>query len=138
TIFFAATAGFLGVGYYLVYRQPRAACADRTCAQPLPGRIVKGVLWVATGLALAAVAVRCLRPALIRTLEAPATGGHCSEYPNSDGTRNGYRASGGRHGNSGRTECHARCRQHVLLCLPLYSEAEPDQSRRRQPGDGVV
>src|SRR5215467_15129006 len=46
TIFFAATAGFLGVGYYLVYRQPRAACADRTCAQPLPGRIVKGVLWV--------------------------------------------------------------------------------------------
>ena len=34
-IFFVATAGFLGIGYYFVYRQPRAACADRTCAQPL-------------------------------------------------------------------------------------------------------
>ena len=63
-IFFTATAGFLGVGYYLVNRQPRAACADRTCAQPLPGRIVKGVLWVATGLVLAAVAFDCLAPAL--------------------------------------------------------------------------
>ena len=63
-IFFAATAGFLGIGYYLVWRQPRAACADRTCAQPLPGRIVKGALWAATGLALAAVAFDYLAPAL--------------------------------------------------------------------------
>ena len=66
-IFFAATAGFLGVGYYLVYRRPRAVCADRTCAQPLPGRIVKGVLWAATGLTLAAVAFDCLGPALFGT-----------------------------------------------------------------------
>jgi mercuric ion transport protein len=63
-IFFAATAGFLGVGYYLVYRLPRAACDDRTCAQSLPGRIVKGVLWAATGLALAAVAFDYLAPTL--------------------------------------------------------------------------
>ena len=66
-IFFAATTGFLGIGYYLVYRQPRAACADRTCAQPLPGRIVKGVLWAATGLTLAAVVFDCLGPALFGT-----------------------------------------------------------------------
>ena len=66
-IFFAATTGFLGIGYYLVYRQPGAACADRTCAQPLPGRIVKGVLWAATGLTLAAVAFDCLGPALFGT-----------------------------------------------------------------------
>ena len=66
-IFFAATAGFLGVGYYLVYRQPRAGCADRTCAQRLPGRIVKGVLWAATGLTLAAVVFDCLGPAQFGT-----------------------------------------------------------------------
>jgi mercuric ion transport protein len=64
-IFFVATAGFLGVGYYLVYRQPRAACADGTCAQPLPGRIVKGLLWAGTGLTLAAVAFDYLAPALL-------------------------------------------------------------------------
>jgi len=66
-MFFAATAGFLGVGYYLVYRQPRATCADRTCAQPLPGRIVKGVLGAATGLTVAAVAFDYLAPALFAT-----------------------------------------------------------------------
>ena len=66
-IFFAATAGFLGVGYYLVYRQPRAGCADRTCAQPMPNRMVKGVLWAATGMTLAAVVFDCLAPALFGT-----------------------------------------------------------------------
>ena len=66
-IFFAATTGFLGIGYYLVYRQPGAACADRTCAQPVPGRIVKGVLWAATGLTLAAVVFDCLGPAQFGT-----------------------------------------------------------------------
>ena len=63
-IFLAATAGFLGVGYYLVYRQPRAACADGTCMRSLPTRIVKGVLGVATVLGLAAVAFDYLAPVL--------------------------------------------------------------------------
>jgi len=64
-IFFAATAGFLGVGYYLVYRHPRVACADGTCARQLPGRSVKAVLWAATVLVLAAVAFDYLAPVLL-------------------------------------------------------------------------
>ena len=64
-IFFAATAGFLGVGYYLVYRQPQAACSDGTCARPLPSGSVKAMLWAATVLALAAAAFDYLAPALL-------------------------------------------------------------------------
>jgi mercuric ion transport protein len=64
-IFFAATAGFLGAGYYLVYRQPKAACADGTCSRPLPSRIVKGILGAATLLVLAAAAFDYLAPVLL-------------------------------------------------------------------------
>jgi mercuric ion transport protein len=64
-IFLAATAGFLGVGYYLVYRQPRVACADGTCRRTLPTRIVRGVLGMATVLVLAAVAFDYLAPMLL-------------------------------------------------------------------------
>ncbi|HJU15812.1 MAG TPA: mercuric transporter MerT family protein [Stellaceae bacterium] len=65
-VFFAATAAFLGAGYYLVYRQPKAACAaDGSCARPLPSRMVKAVLWAATALVLAALAFRYLAPLLL-------------------------------------------------------------------------
>ena len=64
-IFFAATAGCLGIGYYLVYRQPKAVCADGRCARPLPRRGVKAVLWAATALVLAAVAFDYLAPVLL-------------------------------------------------------------------------
>jgi mercuric ion transport protein len=64
-IFFAATAGCLGVGYYLVYRQPKAVCADGSCTRPLPKRGVKAVLWAATVLVLAAVAFDYLAPVLL-------------------------------------------------------------------------
>ena len=64
-IFFAATAGFLGVGYFLVYRQPKAVCADGTCERMLPSRIVKAMLWVATALALTALAFRYFAPLLL-------------------------------------------------------------------------
>ena len=64
-IFFAATAGFLGVGYYLVYRQPKVACADGTCVRPLPNRSVKAMLWTATVLVLAAVAFDYFAPVLL-------------------------------------------------------------------------
>ena len=66
-IFFAATAGFLGVGYYLAYRRPRVACADGSCVRTLPSRLVKAVLWTATALALAALAFRYLAAALLGT-----------------------------------------------------------------------
>ena len=64
-IFFAATAGFLGTGYYLVYRQPRVACADGTCRRPLPTLIVRGMLWAATALVLAAVGFDYISPMLL-------------------------------------------------------------------------
>ena len=64
-IFFAATAGFLGVGYYIVYRHPKVACAGGTCMRPLPLRIVRGLLGVATVLVLAAVAFDFLAPVLV-------------------------------------------------------------------------
>jgi len=64
-IFFIATAGFLGTGYYLVYRQPRVACADGTCRRPLPTPIVRGMLWAATALVLAAVGFDYLAPMLL-------------------------------------------------------------------------
>ena len=64
-IFFAATAGCLGVGYYLVYRQPKTVCADGSCARPLPRRGVKAALWAATVMVLAAVAFDYLAPVLL-------------------------------------------------------------------------
>ena len=55
--FIAITLGFLGYGYYLVYRKPKVACADGSaCARPLPNRVVKGSLWIATALVLTAFA----------------------------------------------------------------------------------
>ena len=64
-ILFAATVGCLGVGYYLVYRQPKTVCADGSCARPLPKRGVKAALWAATALVLAAVAFDYLAPVLL-------------------------------------------------------------------------
>jgi mercuric ion transport protein len=47
-IFIVITLGFLGCGYWMVYRQPKACAEGDTCAQPLPNRLVKSVLWVST------------------------------------------------------------------------------------------
>src|ERR1700730_18223345 len=47
--------GFLGYGYWLVYRSSTRACADgKACARPLPNRIVKTSLILATILVVAA------------------------------------------------------------------------------------
>ena len=51
-IFVAATLGFLGYGFWVVYRRPKACAGDAVCARPLPNRLVKSVLWVATALIL--------------------------------------------------------------------------------------
>lgn len=60
------TAGFLGYGYYLVYWKPKKAYADGSaCARPLPNRIVKSALWVATVLVAAAVAFPYAAPVLL-------------------------------------------------------------------------
>ena len=65
-IFIAVTLGFLGYGFYAVYWKPRQACADgAVCARPLPSRIVKSTLWLATALVAAALAFPYAAPTLL-------------------------------------------------------------------------
>ncbi|NJO35332.1 MAG: mercury transporter MerT [Rhodospirillales bacterium] len=60
--FAAGTLALLGYGYYLVYVRPRQACADGSCARPLPNRFVKSSLWIGTALVAAAVAFDYVAP----------------------------------------------------------------------------
>jgi mercuric ion transport protein len=65
-IFVAATLGFLGGGFYLVYRKRGTACAsEAACARPLSGRLVKIALWSATVLVAAAIAFPYVAPRLL-------------------------------------------------------------------------
>ena len=65
-IFIAITLGFLGYGYWLVYRKPKIACAEgEACAKPLPNIIVKTALWFATALILLAFAWPYLVPLIL-------------------------------------------------------------------------
>src|SRR6266702_3052387 len=64
--FIAATVAFLGYGYWLVYRSSRPACADgEACARPLPNRIVKTGLILATILVIAALGFDLIAPAFL-------------------------------------------------------------------------
>jgi mercuric ion transport protein len=63
--FAAGTLGLLGYGYYLVYARPRQVCADGSCARPLPNRLVKSSLWVATVLIVAALAFDFIAPLVV-------------------------------------------------------------------------
>ena len=47
-IFIVITLGFLGYGYWMVYRKPKACAEGGTCARPLPNRLVKSALWAST------------------------------------------------------------------------------------------
>lgn len=65
-IFIAITLGFLGYGFWLVYRKPKIACADgEACARPLPNLVVKSALWFATALVLLAFAWPYLVPLIL-------------------------------------------------------------------------
>jgi mercuric ion transport protein len=65
-IFVALTLGSLGYGYWLVYRRPRAACAEGdACARRVPNRLVKFGLWVATVTVAAALAFPFVAPILL-------------------------------------------------------------------------
>lgn len=65
-IFIAITLGFLGYGYWLVFRKPKIACAEgEACARPLPNVIVKTALWFATVLVLLAIAWPYLVPFIL-------------------------------------------------------------------------
>lgn len=64
--FIAVTLAFLACGYWLVYRSSRLACADgAACARPLPNRLTKAGLIVATVLVVAALGVDFLTPLLL-------------------------------------------------------------------------
>ncbi len=61
--FIAATIGFLGYGYWLVYRSSKLACSEgEACARPLPNRLVKAGLILATTLVVAALGFDLLAP----------------------------------------------------------------------------
>ncbi len=60
--FITVTLGFLGYGHYLVYRQGKVACADGSCARPLPQKAVKAALWAATLLIFAAILFPYIAP----------------------------------------------------------------------------
>lgn len=65
--FLAATAACLGYGYWLVYRSGSRACAEgEVCARPLPNRIVKTGLVLATILVLGALAFDFLAPLILQ------------------------------------------------------------------------
>ena len=63
--FAAGTLALLGYGYYLVYVKPKQACADGSCARPLPNRLVKSSLWIATMLVVVALAFDFVAPLLL-------------------------------------------------------------------------
>jgi mercuric ion transport protein len=63
--FAAGTLALLGYGHCLVNVQSRRACADATCARPLPSRLTKASLWIATVLIVAALAFDYVAPLLL-------------------------------------------------------------------------
>jgi mercuric ion transport protein len=66
--FVAATIVLLGTGYWLAYRSSKLACAEgESCARPLPNRLVKAALIVATVLVIAALGFDFLAPLLLNT-----------------------------------------------------------------------
>jgi len=66
--FIAATIVFLGAGYGLIYRSSQLACADgEACARPLPNRLVKAGLILATLLVAAALGFDFLAPLLLNS-----------------------------------------------------------------------
>jgi mercuric ion transport protein len=66
--FIAATLGFLGAGYWLVYRAQKRACVEGgACARRLPNRMVKSALILATILAVAALGFDLIAPLLLNS-----------------------------------------------------------------------
>ncbi|MCI0363523.1 MAG: mercury transporter MerT [Phycisphaerales bacterium] len=67
--FVTGTLAFLGLGFYLVYRRPKAAaCADGSyCAHPASHRVAKTGLWTATVLVLLAMTFSYWFPLFVET-----------------------------------------------------------------------
>jgi mercuric ion transport protein len=61
----AATLACLGCGYWLVHRSSKAACPEgKACIRPLPARLIKIALGVATALVVVALLVDYVVPFL--------------------------------------------------------------------------
>src|SRR5206468_3207294 len=61
--FIAATIACLGYDYWLVYRASKVACADgEACARPMPNRLVRLGLILATVLVVAAIGFNLVAP----------------------------------------------------------------------------
>ena len=54
-IFIAITLGFLGYGFWMVYRKPKACADGAACARPLPDKLVKASLWGSAALIVTAL-----------------------------------------------------------------------------------
>jgi mercuric ion transport protein len=66
--FLAATLLCLGGGYWLVRRASKRACAaGEACARPLPNRLVKGMLVIATVLIVTAIGFDLLARLLLNS-----------------------------------------------------------------------
>lgn len=65
--FLVAAAGFLWMGFYRIYRRPKAAAcaAGGGCVRPLRRRLLKAALWGATALVLAALAFPYVAPLVL-------------------------------------------------------------------------
>lgn len=64
-VFVAISLGFLGYGYWLVYRKPQASADGEACTQPRQNHLVKPGLWIATALVAAALAFPYIAPILL-------------------------------------------------------------------------
>jgi mercuric ion transport protein len=66
--FLATTTVFLGAGYWLIHRTSKRACVEgEACARPLPNRLVKIMLVLATVLVVAAFGFDLLVPLLLNS-----------------------------------------------------------------------
>jgi mercuric ion transport protein len=70
-IFIVITLGFLGYGYWMVYRKPKACAEGETCARPLPNRLVKYALWASTFLIVIALFWNWIAPVVAPILLGP-------------------------------------------------------------------
>lgn len=67
-VFLAVALGFIATGFVLVYRKPKAACAeDAACATPHSDRLTKMGLWIAAGLVVLALLFPYTAPWLLNT-----------------------------------------------------------------------
>lgn len=64
-LFITITFGFLGAGFWMVYFKPKKQCADGYCSRPESGRLLKSLLWGATGLIVIAIAFPYVAPLML-------------------------------------------------------------------------